>query len=226
MNAITSNQGAAAIPDTNQDRRLWSDLVNLVYMEAIPRSSHMEWRQDPSKKLSTIKPATRQNLEDMDTPTKQRHDIGYISSNLASWNSRVDGKNLVPTFETVKAATATTVAEEVEYNRGGLVWRSDYHIRIRCMADDTMMRKLVIHLPNDGFFYVDERILPVLVSDRRNDRHLTTCAEGWAFLDAVIWPKLAPFENWARQWFGYRESQTLRRQVLYIERKQGLFFSY
>jgi len=217
MTTNPSPAGTVANSDTNQQRGggPWSDMVNLCYIGAIPRASYLEWRQDPSKSLSPIKPATRQNLEDMDTTTKQRHDIGYINANLTSWNDRVHGQNLIPTFETVRAAAATTVAEEVEYDRDGLVWRSDYHIRIQRMADGTMVRKLVIHLPNDGYFYVSEQLLPVLVSGRRNDRHLNTCPEGWAYLDAVVWPKLAPFENWARRWFGFIECQTLRRQILY-----------
>jgi hypothetical protein len=207
-----SNANANAFPT--------SDMVKLVYMEAIPRASYLEWRKDPSKKLSPIKPASEQNLADMDTPTKERHDIGYLCSNLESWKLRIVGQSILPTFDAVKQAKVSTVAEEVEYDRDGLVWRSDYQIHIRRQSQargQCEVRRLVLHLPNDGFFYVAESLLPVLVSNRRNERHLKTCSEGWAYLDQNVWPKLAAFEQFARDWFGYDNdnSKKLRRLIMY-----------
>lgn len=74
---------------------------------------------------------------------------------------------------------------------------------------------LVIHLPNDGFFYVAENLLPVLASNRRNARQMQTCSEGWAYLDETVWPKLDPFEDFARSWYGYDAKKKLQRQILY-----------
>ena len=214
----------AGSDDTNQqdERKPWSDMVNLLYIEAIPHESYVEWLKDPSKRLAPIKPASYENLTDMDEPTKERHDIGYISANLTSWNNRISGKGLIPTFEKVQNATATTVPQEVEYDHDGLVWRSDYNIHIRRLTDGTKVRKLVVHLPNDGYFYVDEELLPVLCSSQRNERYIKTCPNGWAYLDKAIWSKLIPFETWARQWFGYTEGQILQRQILYNDAKNRM----
>lgn len=67
----------------------------------------------------------------------------------------------------------------------------------------------MVHLLNDGFFYVTESLQPVLASNRRNELHLKTCS------DQQVWPRLTAFDAFAREWFGYDESRELRRQIMY-----------
>jgi hypothetical protein len=156
----------------------------------------------------------------MDTPMKERHDIGYLCSNLESWKLRIAGEPILPTFDAVKPGLDSTVAEDVEYDRDGLVWRSDYHIHIRRQSQgagkcECEVRRLVLNLPNDGSLYVAESLLPVLISNRRNERHLMTCCEGWACLDQNVWPKLAAFKQFAHDWFGYDDTKKLWRLIMY-----------
>jgi hypothetical protein len=216
IEATEKNNVTTPVRGGESDAFPTSDMLKLLYMKVIPRQIYLEGLTDPSKKRSPIKPASEQNLADMDTPTKERHDIGYLCSNLESWKLRIAGQSILPTFDAVKKAKISTIAEEVEYDRDGLVWRSDYQILIRRQSQMRgQVRRLVLHLPNDGFFYVAESLLPVLLSNRRNERHLKTCSEGWAYLDHIVWPKLAAFEQFARDWFGYDNSKKLRRLIMY-----------
>jgi hypothetical protein len=192
-----------------------SPIVALMYVESIPKVSYNQWLLEKSRKLSPTKPAT--SLDDMDSPMKKRHDIGYISENLESWTNRLSKKGtpIIPSFAQVQAATDATVAIAVDYDRDGLTWRSDYRIVISHDSKNNVWKNLVVHLPNDGFFYVDESLLPVLAGGRRNVRHMNTCSEGWAYLDQCLWPKLERFEKFAREWYGYNDTQKLQRQILY-----------
>jgi hypothetical protein len=102
---------------------------------------------------------------------------------------------------------------ELEYDKDGLTWRSDCLVRvIKQVKSDK--RRLVIHLPNDGYLYVSEDLLPVMMKDQANDRHLKTCPKGWAILEPEIWAKLTAIEDFARDWFGYDKDTKLRRQIL------------
>lgn len=82
-------------------------------------------------------------------------------------------------------------------------WRSDIRVCLLVDNNDVLWKNIVVHLPNDGFLYVDEALLPVLANDRRNPRHMNDCSEGWAYLDKCLWPKPVPFEDFTRKWFGH-----------------------
>lgn len=70
--------------------------------------------------------------------------------------------------------------------------------------------RLVIHLPNDGFVYVEgsvESVQRIKKTGVVNDRHEQR--NGWALVEPEAWDKLAPFEESARQWFGYASDQKI-----------------
>jgi hypothetical protein len=144
----------------------------------------------------------------------KRYGFGYISEILQSWQTVYALAPNFPSFQLVLAATVSTAASFIDFERDGLKWRSDYRI---CQLTDTqgVWNNLVIHLPNDGFFYVAENLLPVLASNRRNAQHMQTCSEGWAYLEQTVWPELDPFEDFARAWYGYDAEKKLQRQILY-----------
>jgi len=199
----------------------------------------MGWLVEKNRRLSPVKPAGSSGLADMDTPTKKRHDIGYLCENLESWVTELNKpKNFggseftfLPSLAQVRGIEAIpnpnlslTGPFTMNYNRHGLKWRSD--VRTCGHIDKGVAwTNVVIHLPNDGFFYVEESLLPVVASNRRNERHMNTCSEGWAYLDQQIWPKLAPFEDFARDWFGYGPSKKLQRQIMYHDTSNRLDIS-
>lgn len=108
-----------------------------------------------------------------------------------------------PSFQQVRASTASTAASLIDFERDGLKWRSDYRI---CQLTDSqgVWNNLVIRLRNDVFFYVAENLLPVLASNRRNSRHLQTCSEGWAYIPGAHYlAEVELFEDFASAWYGY-----------------------
>jgi hypothetical protein len=102
----------------------------------------------------------------------------------------------------------------MNYDHDGLIWCSDIRMCVLRDNKNVLWKNVVIHLPNDGFLYVDESRLPVLAANRRNECHLNTYSEGWAYLDQHVWSKLVPFEDFSRKWFGYGPSKKLQRQIM------------
>jgi hypothetical protein len=198
---------------------------DVSYVESIPRESFDQWLRDQNTKARPAVPATAENLSQMDTPTKERHDIGYITINFEAWKRRLlaEGEAILPSFDEVKIALANTLGSALEYQKDGLKWRSDYFVKvIRCKNPGETSRRLVLHFPNDGYFYVHESLLPVLSNQRVNERHLNTAAKGWVFLDANVWTKLTALETFAREWFGYDTDKKLQRQILYNDSKNRM----
>jgi hypothetical protein len=219
----------------SQSRLDESPMVALIYTESIPQASYKQWLAEKTKRLSPIKPAASSSLADMDSPTKKRHDIGYICENLESWVTQLNqptesgsgGGTVLPSLDQVRAVVGAgdTGSIAMNYNRDGLIWRSDVRTCVLRDNKNVLWKNVVIHLPNDGFFYVEESLLPVLATNRRNERHMNTCSEGWAYLDHQLWPKLAPFENFARNWFNYDPSKKLQRQIMYNDTSNRLDIS-
>ena len=208
-----------------------SPMVSRIYQESIPQASYEQWKKEKARRLSLIKkPAS--SLADMDSPTKKRHGIGYLCENLESWVTQLNQPTvhapgqavitILPSLDQVLALSGPTVSIAMQYNRDGLTWRSDVRTCVLQDKKNVQWTNVVIHLPNDGFFYVEES----LATNCDNDRHRNSCFEGWAYLDSEIWPKLARFENFARDWFGYDSSKKLQRQIMYNDIANRLDVSF
>jgi hypothetical protein len=141
----------------------------LLYVESIP---HEEWMKDPSKRSSTVQPAYADGVSIMDTPTKERHEIGYLEKNFKAWQTALLSLNdpHLPTLSEVLGAGRSFTLGELDYKKDGLKWRSDCFVRIIKQSDQLHERRLIIHLPNDGYFYVSEDLLPVMMKDQANGR--------------------------------------------------------
>jgi hypothetical protein len=196
-------------------------LVRMLYLNSITKSQYRKWlRSNHTNKLDPMAPVTDEDFQFMDTPTKKRHDIGYICKKLESWKLSVDEvENYLPKFHVVQAANHQTTIGELEYEKDGLAWHSDCQIHVRQErrrgGEHVCVRRLVLQFPNDGFFYVDESLLDLLARNKHNERHAKNCPDGWAYLNGVVWPKLAAFDTFAREWFGYDASKKLRKQIMY-----------
>jgi hypothetical protein len=95
-----------------------SCMLRLLYVESTNKEQYDQWLRDRSDKLHPAVSVTAQNLEDMDTPTKQRHDISFISQNLESWKWRLEEKgNPLPPFSQVRAATDLVGPFPLDYER-------------------------------------------------------------------------------------------------------------
>jgi len=238
LGTSNSHQTTSQTPPSKKSESRFdeSPMVSLIYTESIPQASYKQWLAEKTKRLSPIKPAGSSSLADMDSPTKKRHDIGYICENLESWVTQLNqptvqnsGKvviTILPSLDQVIALPGPTVSIAMNYNRDGLIWRSDVRTCVLLDNKNVLWKNVVIHLPNDGFFYVEESLLPVLATNCDNDRHRNSCFKGWAYLDSEIWPKLARFENFARDWFGYDSSKKLQRQIMYNDNANRLDMSF
>ena len=216
---------SAAVATSPSSNLPSSDVLRLLYVDSIPRENFERWLRDKTTKAQSVVPANAESLRQMDSPTKERHDIGYISNNFAAWKLRLNAEEapILPSFDEVKNATTDTKRQELRYEKDGLVWRSDYFVRvIRGKKPRVLIRRLVLHFPNDGFFYVEESLLPILASGHNNERHLEDAAGGWAYLDKEVWTKLTAFEEFARDWFGYGREKKLQRQILYNDEQNRM----
>jgi hypothetical protein len=142
-------------------------MVALIYTESIPQASCNQWLAEKTKRLSSIKPAAASSLADMDSPTKKRHDIGYICGNLHSWVTHLNqptesgsgGGTILPSVDQVRAIVehGDTGCIAMNYDHNGLIWRSDIRTCVLRDNKNVLWKNVVIHLPNDGFFSVDEK---------------------------------------------------------------------
>jgi hypothetical protein len=74
-----------------------------------------------------------------------------------------------------------------------MLWRSDWRVLVpRKVVDKslTVEHRLVIRLPNDGFFFVEESVLNIKKSPVKNDPHGQR--DGWALANPEAWENLDP----------------------------------
>jgi hypothetical protein len=103
-----------------------SPMVALMYVKSIPKISYKQWLADKNKRVSPVKPAA--SLDDMDPPTKRRHDISYICESFLDWSNLVNREGcpiMLPTLQKVQEATEGSVPLPIDYDRDGLIWLSD-----------------------------------------------------------------------------------------------------
>jgi hypothetical protein len=152
---------------------------------------------------------------------RTRHSIGYLCENLKSWqNALVVAAKGTEHGLTMNLPRPGDIppqhVTELQYEHDSLFWRSNWRVLVpgKVVGKKLVVEhRLVIRLPNNGFFYVEESVLPIKKSGIENDRH--TEREGWAIVDPEAWTELGPFEIIARKWFGYNDDQKLRRMILY-----------
>jgi len=85
----------------------------------------------------------------------------------------------------------------------GLTWSCEYFVKTWFSKADNLMKILVIHLRNDGFYHVneyavvDEIVGKIKKKGQKNSRHKhnNTCFEDWVVLEKTIWNKLKPFDT-------------------------------
>jgi hypothetical protein len=117
----------------------------------------------------------------------------------------------------------SSTSERFEYVLGDLKWECEYSVEIQQSKKGNRRKTLVIHLPNDGYFYINgvqmEEFLrgKVKQADIPNSRHKKNCPEGWSVLDKNVWKKVAPFEEFMVYWFGDENCQPehMKRSIMY-----------
>jgi hypothetical protein len=159
-------------------------------------------------------PSTAMALKDiMDDATRTSQKIEYLCENLNSW---------IAAFETAGVTLPHPGGQppghlaELHYEYDGLQLRSDWRVIAAhkvSPGDAVVERRVVIHLPSDGFFHVEASAMSTkktgVVNEGDDERR------EWALVEQEVWDQLAPFEVFARQWFEYMDGQKLRHMILY-----------
>ncbi|KAL3898751.1 MAG: hypothetical protein SGARI_006605, partial [Bacillariaceae sp.] len=140
-----------------------------------------------------VKPTTQETFNALDSPTKKRHDVGYLCSIFRSFDKELkaaeeDGDPAIPRYLMVRNADFGTEPELVTFDHDGFEWQGSVRIVKERMKISkgvrTNVRKLLLHMPNDGFFYLEEHLFPVKEgkTDMVNGNHMANCPDGWAVL--------------------------------------------
>jgi hypothetical protein len=192
-------------------------MVRLMYVEAISKDEYAKYEQNHLHSPNPHIPSSLMTMKDMDDAIRARHHLGVLCENLSSWQNALgiafdQGGLVLPRPGKVPSQQFT----ELQYDHDGMLWRSDWRVLVpRKVVDKilTVEHRLVIRLPNDGFFYVEESVLDIKKSPVKNDRHGQR--DGWALVNPEAWENLDPFVQFARRWFRYTHNQKLHRQIMY-----------
>ena len=103
------------------------------------------------------------------------------------------------------------------YNHDGFKWFSDFRTFVRYEPPHTY-RTVVLHLPNDGFFYTEKSgsDKDVTKSNVENPQHVVNCFNGWFLLEDEVWETLAPIFTYMTNWLG---TTAVEKKVLYHAEK-------
>lgn len=199
------------------------NMIRLLYLEIIRKDDYKLWKKDPQLCRQPRDSNTEICPEFTPQVIQERFDISHLSVNLTSWEKRLPSlQRKLFTFAEAKSMVYDSPHVEFEYELDGLTWSCEYFVKTWESRAGNLMKKLVIHLPNDGFFYVNEEAMSDFVGKikkvgQKNNRHKkTNCYEGWTVMEKTIWDKLKPFENFMVKWCGEEYDQDrVEKTVLY-----------
>ena len=195
-------------------------MIRLLYLEIIRKDDYKQWKKDPQL---CPRPQVSMNTIDDSTPEviQERFDISHLSEHLTIWEKQIPKVQPFFSFSDVNVMTENSPKRTFQYEMDGLTWSCEYFVKTWVSKADNLMKILVIHLPNDGFFYVNEYAVDEIVGKikkkgQKNSRHKHTCFEDWVVLEKTIWNKLKPFETFMATWCGNDyDPQRVEKTALY-----------
>jgi hypothetical protein len=215
--------------DNGTEERLVT--VKEIYLEIVRKDEYATWKTDASFVGAEL--AKKRNHEEHPwTQFQSRFDISHLNSILAAWQSRLP--HLSPRFFSyadVSAMVEESMSRKFEYMLDDLTWQCEYSVKIRQSTKNIPMKTLVIHLPNDGYFYINGEKMEVFLGGKVkrantfNNRHKNACHAGWSVLDKKVWEKVAPFEKFMISWFGKDHTPgRMEKTILYHSDKNRVDF--
>ncbi len=172
---------AIHIHDTTTTGLAADNRIRLLSLEIIRKDDYKQWKKDPQL---CRQPLFSTNTIDESTPEviQERFDISHLSVHLAAWEKQLPTTTIQPlfSFADVKAMTENSAKRTFEYEMKGLTWSCEYFVKTWLSKNGNLMKNVIIHLPNDGFFYVNEDTLNEVVGEmkkkgQKNNRHNNTC---------------------------------------------------
>jgi hypothetical protein len=123
---------------------------------------YKQWKKDPQLcpqprvSTNTIDDTTVTTTPEEIQELQERFDISHLSALLATWEKQLPNVQSIFSFSDVKAMTENSAERTLHYELDGLTWSCEYFVKTWVSKAGNLMKSLVIHLPNDGFFYVNE----------------------------------------------------------------------
>ena len=196
-------------------------MIRLLYLEIVRKDDYKQWKKDPQ-----LCPQPRVSTNTIDDSTLEgileRFDISHLSEHLGTWEKQLPS-TVQPffSFSDVNAMTENSPTRTLHYEMDGLTWSCEYFVKTWVSRTGNLMKILVVHLPNEGFFYVNEDAVEEIVGTikkkgQKNSRHEHTCFDDWVVLEKTIWDKLKPFETFMATWCGNDyDPQRVEKTALY-----------
>jgi len=163
--------------NTGTDGSAAKNMVRLLYLEIIRKDDYKQWKKDPQFCPSQPRVSTNTTIDDT-TPEviQERFDISHLSVHLAAWEKQLPNVQPIFSFSDVKAMTENSAKRTFQYELDGLTWSCEYFVRTWVSKAGNFMKILIIHLPNEGFFYVNEGSVDEFVGKtkkkgQKNSRH-------------------------------------------------------
>jgi hypothetical protein len=180
----TGNRIAAAQKKQQQSIKMASgDDAEILHLEIIRKDEYKKWKEDPR----FVGDALLKKRAPEDIPLHaNRFDISHLNENFAAWNTALSVSNFYSSDE-VRAMTnaqANSSSFKFAYELDDLVWECEFSVNAFLTRSGALRKTLVIHLLNDGYFYINgvemEKYLGKVDKESvLNSRHRNTCYDGW-----------------------------------------------
>jgi len=198
------------------------DEVKILYLEIIRKDEYEKWKRDPR--------FVGENLLKSRTPGEvppkfiNRFSISHINENFKAWHAKLPSVSNFYSSDVVRAMTSAQSNSspfKFAYELDDLIWECEFSVKTRQMLSGVTQKTLVVHMPNDGYFYINgtemEKFLgKVDKTGMLNARHRNTCYDGWKKLNKQVWEQLTPFKEFMLGWFGVdTDENRIEHAVLY-----------
>jgi hypothetical protein len=195
-------------------------IVKLLYLEIVRKDEYKQWLEDPSYVGEAL--AKQRKPGDVPAEFERRFDISHLNHNLAAWQARLPQLSApLYSYADVSVMVEQSPSRVFEYFLDELKWECEYSVKVRESANGNTRKTLVIHLPNDGYFYIngvqmEEFLGKVKKANVPNNRHRNPCHQGWSLLEKNVWEKIRPFDTFMVSWFGENYTpERMEKTIMY-----------
>jgi hypothetical protein len=178
-------------------------IIKLLYLELVRKDEYKQWLEDPTYVGKAL--TKKRKLDDFPPEFQRRFDISHLNHNLDAWQARLPQLSTpFYSYADVSSMAEQSPSRVFEYFLDELEWECEYSVKVRESANGNTWKTLVIHLPNDGYFYINGVQMEEFLrkADIPNNHHRNTRHQGWSLLKKTIWEKILPVETFMVAWFG------------------------
>lgn len=194
-----------------------SEEQGIAKLEIVRKDEYKQWLKDPSYVGEALAKQRKASDTIPEQGFQQRFDISHLNHNLAAWRARLPklGTPLY-SYAQVSSMAEQSPSRVFEYFLDELYWECKYSVKVRESRKGDTRKTLVIHLPNDGYFYINGMQMEEFLGKAKkvsipNNRH-----QGWPLLDKNVWEKIRPFQTFMAAWFGENyAAERMEKTIMY-----------